>query len=48
MTSNTIGSCCFQGVKHEGQPHGQINTVGEIEMYVVEPDSGSNGIGLIL
>ncbi|KAF4209439.1 hypothetical protein CNMCM6805_005896 [Aspergillus fumigatiaffinis] len=47
MTSNTIGSCCFQGVKHEGQPHGQINTVGEIEMYVVEPDSGSNGIGLI-
>lgn len=48
MTSNTIGSCCFQGVKHEGQPHGRINTVGEIEMYVVEPDSGSNGVGLIL
>ncbi|KUL87744.1 hypothetical protein ZTR_05879 [Talaromyces verruculosus] len=47
MTSNTIGSCCFQGVKHEGQPRGRIHTVGELDMYVVEPDSGFNGIGLI-
>ncbi|KAF5613328.1 esterase lipase [Fusarium sp. NRRL 25303] len=46
MASKTISSCCYQGVKHEGQPRGRIETVGETEIYVVEPES-DNGIGLV-
>ncbi|KAH8694368.1 esterase/lipase [Ilyonectria robusta] len=46
MASNPIGSCCYQGVKHEGQPYGHVETVGETETYIVEPKS-SNGFGLI-
>ncbi|KAL6412416.1 esterase/lipase [Ilyonectria robusta] len=46
MASNPIGSCCYQGVKHKGQPHGHVETVGETETYIVEPKS-SNGFGLI-
>jgi hypothetical protein len=47
MASNIISSCCYQGVKHEGQPRGRVETVGETEIYIVEAES-DNGIGLVL
>ncbi|KIN03285.1 hypothetical protein OIDMADRAFT_27722 [Oidiodendron maius Zn] len=49
MTLNAPGTCCFKGVKHEGQPRGCIESVGETEAYVSEPTSAvaSNGYGIL-
>ncbi|KAH9207410.1 putative dienelactone hydrolase [Leptodontidium sp. 2 PMI_412] len=48
MPSNVLGSCCYQGVKHEGQPCGRIENIGETEIYISEPtSSASNGYGIL-
>ncbi|KAH6999327.1 esterase/lipase [Ilyonectria destructans] len=46
MTSHSLGPCCFQGVKHEGEVHGRFETIGDFEAYVTEPAS-PNGCGIL-
>ncbi|KAJ3516041.1 hypothetical protein NLJ89_g1380 [Agrocybe chaxingu] len=33
----TPGDCCFQAVKHSGQPIGRTTTIGGFEAYISEP-----------
>ncbi|KAL4867961.1 hypothetical protein BDV12DRAFT_170370 [Aspergillus spectabilis] len=38
MTSFPPGSCCYQGVKHEGEARGEISHIGDVEVYIVKPE----------
>ncbi|KAL2862834.1 dienelactone hydrolase family protein [Aspergillus lucknowensis] len=38
MTSLPPGSCCYQGVKHEGVAKGTLSRVGNFEVYTVQPE----------
>lgn len=42
------GDCCFQGVKHSGNPVGKTIDIAGISTYVVEPSSGDQSKGIIL
>ncbi|KAH7084099.1 esterase/lipase [Paraphoma chrysanthemicola] len=47
MTSNPPAACCTKGFKHEGEARGRMDHVGDVEAYVVEPLTSSNGYGII-
>ncbi|KAH6721854.1 Alpha/Beta hydrolase protein [Leptodontidium sp. MPI-SDFR-AT-0119] len=47
MTSNNLSSCCYTGVKHEGDPRGRHETVADFQAYIIEPEK-PNGFGIIL
>ncbi len=38
--------CCIRGVKHEGEPTGEIKEVGGIKSYVAKPSSPSD-VGIV-
>jgi hypothetical protein len=38
MASLPPGSCCYRGVKHEGEAKGELTSIGDIEAYVVKPE----------
>ncbi|KAI1134224.1 dienelactone hydrolase [Hypoxylon sp. FL0543] len=38
MASNPPGQCCYQGVKHEGEPQGKLFKVGEHDVYLATPE----------
>ncbi|KAH8688707.1 dienelactone hydrolase family protein [Talaromyces proteolyticus] len=41
MASNPPGSCCYQGVKHEGEPVGSLSTLNNFEIYTSYPANKS-------
>ncbi|GAM43992.1 hypothetical protein TCE0_060f19253 [Talaromyces pinophilus] len=47
MASNTISTCCYQGFKHEGEPRGKLEAIGNTETYIIEPTT-PNGFGLLV
>ncbi|KAH9204851.1 esterase/lipase [Leptodontidium sp. 2 PMI_412] len=48
MTSNALGSCCYKGVKYEGQLRGRIEALGDTEAYVTNPTAeAANGYGIL-
>lgn len=47
MTSNPPAACCTRGFKHEGQARGRMDQVGDVEAYIVEPQSPPNGFGIV-
>ncbi|EED16216.1 dienelactone hydrolase family protein [Talaromyces stipitatus ATCC 10500] len=48
MASNPPGSCCYKGVKHEGQPVGSISTVKDFEVYTSYPADKSTDYAVLL
>ncbi|KAJ5305990.1 Dienelactone hydrolase [Penicillium antarcticum] len=48
MVSYSAGSCCYQGVKYDGQPKGTLSTLGDFEVYTSHPPNNSNHGLLIL
>lgn len=46
MASNPPGTCCYKGVKHEGDAVGKYDRIDDFEVYISEaPDkSTENGI----
>ena len=38
-----MGDCCIQGLKHEGEPVGRIETIAGIETYISDPPVGTAG-----
>ncbi|KAL3451447.1 dienelactone hydrolase [Aspergillus insuetus] len=48
MTSYSPGKCCFEGMKHEGSPSGDIFKIRDIEVYVKYPENRSTESGIIL
>ncbi|KAL1958081.1 hypothetical protein VTO42DRAFT_5121 [Malbranchea cinnamomea] len=49
MTSYPPSHCCTVGVKHEGQPKGELKTIGEdIEAYIAHPADRSTKRGILL
>ncbi|KAL5313232.1 hypothetical protein ACEPPN_018965 [Leptodophora sp. 'Broadleaf-Isolate-01'] len=48
MTSNALGSCCYKGVKYEGQLRARIEALGDTEAYVTNPTAeAANGYGIL-
>ncbi|KAK6387294.1 hypothetical protein LTS17_000561 [Exophiala oligosperma] len=37
MASHLPGTCCYQGIQHEGVPTGTIEKVGDFEVYITRP-----------
>ncbi|PVH69707.1 dienelactone hydrolase family protein [Cadophora sp. DSE1049] len=37
MASKPLGPCCFRGFKHEGDPVGEIKTIGDVQTYFSYP-----------
>jgi len=48
MTSHQPASCCYQGVKHEGEPTGTFETLGDFEIYKNYPKDKSTEYGILL
>ncbi|KIV93097.1 hypothetical protein PV10_04339 [Exophiala mesophila] len=48
MASNPPGSCCYKGVKHEGDPVGEFVTIGDFEAYVSWPENKSTEHAILL
>lgn len=48
MASHPPGSCCFKGVKHEGQPVGSLIKVKDLEVYISEPENKSTDNAILL
>lgn len=48
MTSHAPGSCCYKGVKHEGQPVGSISTVKDFEVYTSYPENKSTDYAVLM
>jgi len=48
MASNPPGSCCYQGVKHEGESKGQLKSIGDVETYFAYPESKSPEHGILI
>lgn len=43
MASNPPGSCCYQGVKHEGEAVGKFEQIDDFEVYISEaPDKSTD------
>jgi len=38
--------CCIRGVKHDGEPGGELKQIGGIKSYVATPKS-PNGLGIV-
>ncbi|KIW15780.1 hypothetical protein PV08_05830 [Exophiala spinifera] len=47
MASHPPGACCYQGIKHEGQPVGSISTLGDFEIYTSAPADKSTEHGVL-
>lgn len=47
MSSNPPGSCCYQGVKHEGTPQGKLEQGQDFEYYVAETADKSTEKGIL-
>ncbi|OKL56573.1 hypothetical protein UA08_08066 [Talaromyces atroroseus] len=47
MASYPPSSCCYQGVKHEGQPVGGILNVGDFEIYTSYPANKSTDYAVL-
>ena len=48
MASNPPGSCCYKGVKHEGEPTGDFSQLGDFEIYTKYPDDKSTEHGILM
>jgi len=48
MSSHPAGSCCYQGVKHEGQPVGKLEQGDDFEYYVTEASDKSTNKGILV
>ena len=48
MASNPPGKCCYQGVKHEGEPRGEFSQLGDFEVYTAKPDDGKMDYGVLM
>lgn len=48
MSSNKPGACCYQGVKHEGDPAGRFEQVDDFEVYISEAADKSTDKGVLL
>lgn len=48
MTSNPPGSCCYKGVKHEGQAVGRFEQVDDFEVYISESTDKSTENGILM
>jgi hypothetical protein len=41
-------SCCYKGVKHEGEAKGELKMLGDIEVYYAYPENKSTEYGILL
>ena len=41
-------SCCYKGVKHEGEAKGELKMLGDIEVYYSYPENKSTEYGILL
>lgn len=48
MSSHKPGSCCYQGVKHEGKPVGKFDKVDDFEVYISEAQDKSTDKGILM
>lgn len=48
MASHPPGSCCYKGVKHEGEAKGEYITIGDFEAYVSWPEDKSTENAILL
>jgi hypothetical protein len=48
MASNPPGSCCYQGVKHEGTPTGELSQLGDFEIYTKYPENKNTEYGVLM
>lgn len=48
MASNPPGKCCYQGVKHEGEPQGEFSQLGDFEVYTAKPEDGKMDYGVLM
>ncbi|EEA22081.1 hypothetical protein TMatcc_008493 [Talaromyces marneffei ATCC 18224] len=48
MTSHAPSSCCYKGVKHEGQPVGSLSTVKDFEVYTSYPENKSTNYAVLI
>ncbi|KAF7508348.1 hypothetical protein GJ744_009339 [Endocarpon pusillum] len=48
MASNPPGSCCYHGVKHEGEAVGQMGKIGDVETYFSYPSNKSTEKAILL
>jgi hypothetical protein len=48
MASHAPGSCCYKGVKHEGQPVGSLSTVKDFEVYTSYPENKSTDYAVLM
>lgn len=48
MSSNPPGSCCYQGVKHEGNTVGRFEQVDDFEVYISEAKDKSTEKGVLM
>lgn len=48
MSSNPPGKCCYQGVKHEGNPVGRFEQTEDFETYISEAPDKSTDKGILM
>lgn len=48
MSSNKPGTCCYQGVKHEGDPVGTFEQGDAFEYYISEAKDKSTDKGILM
>lgn len=48
MTSHAPDHCCTVGVKHEGGPQGELQTIGDVETYFSYPKDRSTKRAILL
>ncbi|KAH8749248.1 esterase/lipase [Diaporthe sp. PMI_573] len=48
MTSHPPGSCCYKGVKHDGDAVGRLEGYDDLEVYISEPKNGSSDKGILI
>lgn len=42
------GDCCLKGTIHDGEPRGRVETIADIDTYVVKPPSGKDRGAILL
>lgn len=48
MASLPAGSCCYQGVKHEGEAKGSFSQLNDFEIYTSSPADKSTENGILV
>lgn len=48
MASLPAGSCCYQGVKHEGEAKGSFSQLNDFEIYTSSPADKSTENGVLV